>query len=111
MTLGTFICKMITYLCPFLTMCTGPNGLNKQGCPGRSVIRKKKTFLVATKDTCFPAEGLTWQFGGHADVKSIVLSACIREEIQGMDIALKMVLRGDRRATDFGIVKADIHNL
>ena len=24
MTLGTFICKRVTYLCPFLTMCTGP---------------------------------------------------------------------------------------
>ena len=22
MTLGTFICKRVTYLCPFLTMCT-----------------------------------------------------------------------------------------
>ena len=24
MTLGTFICKRVTYLCPFLTLCSGP---------------------------------------------------------------------------------------
>ena len=31
MTLGTFICRRVTYLCPFLTMCTGPycNETNK----------------------------------------------------------------------------------
>ena len=27
MTLGTFICLRVTYLCPFLTMCTGPYGV------------------------------------------------------------------------------------
>ena len=40
MTLGTFICKRVTYLCPFLTMCTGPHC-----CQG-----KHFTFFTHIKD-------------------------------------------------------------
>ena len=39
MTLGTFICKRVTYLCPFLTVCTGPKA-TLSGC--RQIVQSEE---------------------------------------------------------------------
>ena len=59
LTLGTFICKKVTYLWPFLTMCTGPNShFEHQPCsPDRpSKYSPHKLYIW------FNSRHRSWQF-------------------------------------------------
>ena len=44
MTLGAFICKRVTYLCPFLTMCTGPYVRNKLAPSISALLNDERLF-------------------------------------------------------------------